>query len=654
MTVPSAFHSLRRGLRARLDRGLAPWQQYAPLALFAGIYLGLSLLLRIVLWGLFDPAADTSLWHLLAILAIGVVNDAVESVYLLLPFTLLLLVLPRRWSGSRIYRAVLGVGFSLALFGLLYLIAAEYYFFEEFNARFNLVAVSYVLYATEVLTNIWDSYPVVPVLVGAGLASALGVALLAPWLLRRWEPGLPWRRRLVIAAAHTALLLLAIGFYSTDGLARFRNRVDNEVAANGTSSLFRAIRTWELDYDRNYRTGDPARLRGLLREELGRDGGRFIDPDESRLTRHYGGNPHGLGRLNVVVIVEESLSAEFVGAYGSSYGLTPELDRLAGQGLLFTHTYASGTRTVRGLEAISASFPPIPTESIVKRPGSEHIANWGAVMRASGYHTEFLYGGYGYFDNMNHYFGSNDYEVLDRTNIADQTYANIWGVCDEDLFRFAVRHFDEDSSQHQPFFTVIMSTSNHKPFTFPGGVPGVPPEGGGRAAGVRYADYAIGRFFRMAQSHDWFADTLVVIVADHGARVYGAEQIPMHSYRIPLLMVSPAHLKAGRVDDAMGQMEIAPTVLGLLGLPYDAPFFGQDVLALHGKPHPILLNHNFDVALMEAGQMVVLGLDNAVHSYTFDMGSNEFLPAPQDARLVDLATAYYQTAYEDFKHHAYQ
>ena len=235
---------------------------------------------------------------------------------------------------------------------------------------------------------------------------------------------------------------------------------------------------------------------------------------------------------------------------------------------------------MRGLEAITASFPPIPTVSILRRPGNQGIATWGQVMNELGYQSSFLYGGYGYFDDMNSFFAGNGFQVLDRTDIENVRFENVWGVSDEDLFDRAIQHYDEQYASGKPFFSIVMTTSNHKPFTFRPGLEqeGIKPEGGGRQSGVRYADYALAYFLRQAAKQPWFDDTVFVVVADHGARVYGKAEIPLETYEIPLMIYSPKHLAPRQVDTLMTQIDIAPTVLGLLGLPYEAPFFGVDIL----------------------------------------------------------------------------
>ena len=291
----------------------------------------------------------------------------------------------------------------------------------------------------------------------------------------------------------------------------------------------------------------------------------------------------------------------------------------------------------------------------MKRPGSENIANWGEVLKKKGYQTSFLYGGHGVFDNMNHFFAANGFAISDLGDIKEITHRTIWGVCDEDIFRHAVQYYDTATAGGRPFFSVIMTTSNHSPYTFPAGIPNVQPKGGGRIAGVRYADYAIGKFIEQAKGTSWGKDTLFIIVADHDARVYGSEQIPMRHYRIPLLMLAPGHLRPGVVSVATGQIDVAPTVMGILGLPFTAPFYGQDVLHWPAdKPRPILVNHDHDVGLLLGNQLAVLGLHKEVTVYDYDDASYKIHKAANDPPLVDLATAYFQTAFELFKSHKYQ
>lgn len=611
--------------------------------------------LRAWLWSQFGQPAGVGTSTLPLILAGGLLNDAVVSLYMFLPLAVYTAWLPDSWYDSRANRIVLATGSWFTLFGLVFLAVAESYFFEEFDARFNLVAFDYLAYPTEVVGDIRAEYPVVAVILVAAAVASAGV-----WWIRRIAnardatPTAAWQRQKPLAL-HALAALLAIALWSTDTLSLGSNRVANELTQNGLSSFMRAATTNEIDYHANYRSGDPAKNLALIAQELERGGGRLSHLAEGRLDRSFPARAQGFGRLNVVLVSSESFGAEFSRLHGSHRDLTPNFDAYAQKALWFSNAYASGTRTVRGLEAFTSSIPPIPTVSILRRPGNEHVATWGAVMRSLGYRTSFLYGGYGYFDNMNYFFANNGFDVLDRRSIEDVRFENIWGVSDEDLFDRSLAHLDALHASGKPFFSIIMTTSNHKPFTFRAGLEssGIPASGGGRAAGVRYADYALGQFLEKAAGHAWFDDTIFVVAADHGARVYGVEQIPLKTYEIPLMLYSPKHIQPRRVDALMTQIDIAPTVLGLLGLPYEAPFFGQDALNSPAESRVALFNHNHDIAIYRDGRMVVFGLKKSVHTYHYDPETDLYAPSLPDPALERLGIAYFQTAFELFEQRRY-
>jgi phosphoglycerol transferase MdoB-like AlkP superfamily enzyme len=629
-------------------------QRFAPVYTLASAFVCLGMVLRVLLWWQFGRASEVSAAALAWIVPAGLINDAVQSAYLLLPLSLYIALMPDRWYRSGPARLVLIAGSVLTLAAMTFLCFIEYYFFEEFDARFNLVAVDYLVYPTEVIGDIRDAYPVGPVLVLAAVAGATFFWWLRDNLLPQRLPAVRFKHRVAPAVLQVALVAVALGLFSADSLSRSENRVANEIAANGAMSFFRAARTSELPYSAYYATHDSRKNFQVLAAYLARTGGRLTALARGRLNRRFPANPRGLGRLNVIVVAEESFGAEFSKLYGSEQDLTPNFDRHARQAVWFRHMYASGTRTVRGLEAIATSFPPIPSVSILRRPGNEGIATWGNVMRRHGYDVSFLYGGYGYFDNMNYFFANNGFTVLDRNDIERVRFENIWGVSDEDLFDRALDFYDARHASGKPFFSLVMTTSNHKPFTFREGVPGVPAHGGGRAAGVRYADFALGYFLDRARERDWFRDTLFVVVADHGARVYGKSEIPLRQYEIPLMFYAPAHLDPRRIETMTTQIDIAPTVLGLLGLEYEAPFFGTNVLACGQCERVALFSHNHEVAAFRDGKLAVLGLGRRQRVLAYDVARDSFHPAALDSKLLDLTIAIYQTAYEQFQAHTYE
>lgn len=350
-------------------------------------------------------------------------------------------------------------------------------------------------------------------------------------------------------------------------------------------------------------------------------------------------------RLNVIVVVEESLSAEFLGAWGDTRGLSPNIDRLARESLVFSHLYASGTRTIRGLEALTLSIPPLPGTSIVKRPDNGGFRSWGEVMKEKGYDTRYIYAGYGYFDNMNAFFSANGFDIVDRNSFAQDeiTFANIWGVCDEDLFRKTIRESRASFAAGRPFFSMVMTTSNHRPFTYPAGTIDIPPKTG-RDGGVKYADHAIGRFLAEARTEPWFKDTVFVFVADHCASSAGKTDLPVKKYEIPLLVYAPHHVKPGRVDRMMAQVDVAPTVLGLLNMSYATDFLGRDILKEDSRPERAFISTYQKLGYIEGDRLLILSPQKGVGVVRFDRRSGATEPLPMDERLLQEALAWYQGA----------
>ena len=618
-------------------------------------YLLLGALVRIGLWAYFRADSNISFGGLLTALGVGIVNDSIEFLYLSLPISMLLLILPRRWLGRSGQKVALGFVSYIALFIALFTALAEVLFWEEFESRFNLIAVDYLIYPHEVIGNIGESYPVVPLLAGA-VVVCFGLWIPVWRSIRQRLDGLEmprFRARLGASLRHVAVVIPCALLCNAESFSFSNNRAVNELSKNGAATFFRAFLSQELDYNHFYRTLPREQAYALLRRNYESMGERYASTDPYSLMRVHEMDPRGLGKMNVVILTEESLGAQYVGAYGDTRGLTPVLDRLAQESMLFSNAYATGTRTVRGLEAIAASFPPIPSESIVKRPHSDHISTWGNIMRQNGYHTSFIYGGYGAFDNMNAFFGGNDFNLTDRLDVKNPKFGNIWGVSDEDLHRHAVSYFDAlHESGKGPFFSVVLSTSNHKPFTFPPNPVGIPEAHGGREAGIRYADYSIGKFFEAAKTRPWFDNTLFVVIADHDSRVYGRAYVPVEHYRIPAMIYAPKRIQPQVVSKVFSSMDLAPTVLGLLGIGYEAPFYGVDVLR-ESVPasRPVMFSHNHNIALYEANELTVLGLQKEAQSFHYD--SEKTTDEPLNVAAADLLTAYLQTAYEKFQAHAY-
>jgi phosphoglycerol transferase MdoB-like AlkP superfamily enzyme len=351
----------------------------------------------------------------------------------------------------------------------------------------------------------------------------------------------------------------------------------------------------------------------------------------------------------------ESLGAEFLGVYGNSRGLTPNLDALSKESLWFANAYATGNRTVRGLEALSLALPPTPGQSIVRRPNNDMLFSLGSVFDDNGYAVLFAYGGYGYFDNMNAFFESNDYRSIDRRSIPSENieFENVWGVADEHLFEHVLGEIDREKAAQpgRPVFVHIMTTSNHRPYTYPPGRIDI-PSGTGRDGAVKYTDYALGRLIESARKHPWFADTLFIITADHGANARGTSRIPVDKYRIPLFFYSPAHVEPRRVDRLMSQIDIAPTLLGLLDFGYYSKFLGHDMLHTPPSADRAFVANFQTLGYLKGDRLLVLQPKRKVDQFRFE-GDQLHLVAGVDPELRREGIAFYQVASDLFRHGLY-
>ena len=647
--------------------------------LLAASYVLLGSLLRV---GLLIASAGEVSWGLatLASLLVGLLFDLVMAWFLTLPLGLLGAVWPASWSASRWLRLPLRAAWLFGAFLFTFWKISEILFWEEFGVRFNFIAVDYLVYTTEVVKNIRESYNL-PLIIGVVLAVATGLFLLWRRLgfVRRWEEGaaadVSPRWRDVTALLSPLLVLLLVAYFVgrhdlkdasaarssvaerlTAGLRHmgdvqpgWANSYDAELAKNGEYAFLAAFWANQLEWHRFYpsRPDAVAKLRATL---LAQGGEAATAGGNDDITRRI--KPATPARKwNVIQITIESLSAEYVGCYGSPEyqpkNLTPNLDRLSRESLWFSRCYAGGTRTVRGMEALSLSIPPIPGQSVLRRAGCENLTTLGSVLQAKGYETAFLYGGDGFFDNMNYFFEANGYDIVDLPRQLGRgkqpTFANAWGACDEDAFAWSLEEADRAHAAGKPFHHFVMTTSNHRPYTWPAGK--IDPKLVNREGGVAYTDYAIGAFLKAAESKPWFKDTVFVIVSDHCASVAGKNELEVRKYQIPLFIWSPGHIHARRFDPMMSQIDTAPTVLGLLNLPYTSRFVGSDVLQPGYQPRAFISNYQKVAMLRGDGLLTVLKPVRNATQYQADLATGALaprVPAPGDDEALQQAIDFYQ------------
>jgi phosphoglycerol transferase MdoB-like AlkP superfamily enzyme len=608
-----------------------------PLIPFAWLFMCVQVMLRLFLFAIsYHTLEALGLRQVALVFFIGMLFDlSVLAAQIMVPMLV--------WvCGAG--RLGIAITFGLWCFALCFTAVAEWLFWDEFLSRFNFIAVDYLVYTHEVIGNIWESYPILPIISAQAIISVVA----GLWYFRRMDGSYVCaiKKRIVTGVGVACAASIALHIVASSWGEVTNNQYANQIARNGTFELFAAYKNNELDFDRFYVSQDAQQSLLQLRKLLSIE--HKADAIIRSFTQAPSSHPYGQCKnCNLIIITVESLSASFLKHFGNQENLTPHLDALIERSLLFNNLYAIGTRTVYGLAAINLSIPPLPGNSIVRRPNNDNLYSLASILNENGYKSGFIYGGHGYFDNMNAFFAGNGYNIVDRADFTSSeiSFSNIWGVCDEDLFHKAIQHANEASNTGRPFFHMIMTTSNHRPFTYPEGKIDIPP-GTGRAGGVKYSDYAIGQFIEQASNQPWFANTMFVIVADHTAGSAGKEELSPNKYLIPFIIFAPGKIKPGVMISLASQIDVAPTVLGLLGMEYESAFFGENLL--HAAPGRAFISNYQKLGFLTADDLLVLKPVKQLALWKKDFDTGEWQergnPPTIAHPLVQDALAYYQTA----------
>lgn len=567
----------------------------------------------------------------------------------------LLLFLPKYRSQIRLAL------YSITIFIFVLLIiqnaVSEYFFWNEFGVKYNFIAVDYLVYTNTVIGNIMESYPVIPLFLGIGTLSLLTTYFIVK-RTKAYLANLPdFTAKLKITAI--SAVFFGISLMAIPLLAKTEdspNTFKNELQANGIYKFYLAFMNSELDYFKFYKTLPEKETFALLKQE-------FPGISDNSSTRQIESDKDEIHK-NIVLITVESLSADFMKTYGNDQNITPFLDSLATKSLMFTNLYATGNRTVRGLEAVTLSIPPTAGESVVKRKDNKNKFSTGSIFKQKGYNVKFLYGGDAFFDNMEDFFSGNGYDIVDKKRFqpSEITFQNVWGVCDENLYDKAITEMNKESKEGKPFFNHIMTVSNHRPYTYPENKIDIPSDAKSRDGGVKYTDFAMRKFFEKAKKQAWFKNTVFVILADHCASSSGKTELPMEKYHIPAMVFSPGFIKAEKFGTLMSQIDVMPTVMGLLNFQYRSKFYGQDVFKANYKPRAFIATYQ-DLGFVKNNILTVISPKQKVKQFDLVISPRkegipihyEEKPRKElDQKLVNETISFYQSTSEILKTSKYQ
>lgn len=618
---------------------LLPWGWHfglGPILLIFAVYMALLSVSRIGLmlwqWEVIPEGGA------ITVLLYGLRFDFASVCGLLAPVLLLLSICSLLGALPRVLVWIVRVYLAAAGAFLIMNEAATPGFILEYGVRPNNIYVKYLIYPTEVIKTLWGGHKL-ELLLSLMLTAA---ALVACWYLSGWafkrlsqqaqivadyskdssaiasssssdatttEPAAPTRRLrwlnrgLILAVVQLFLVLtiVPLGIRSTLGhrplnpsMAAFcPSPLVNSLPVNSSYSAAYALahlNDTQVSSDNIYKLLPENEVLAAAQEFSTRTPAKTWPA--CPLRQHIA--PYQPGKLyNVVVVLEESMGADFVASLGG-LPLTPELEKLKDHGWWFSNLYAAGHRSIRGIEAVTAGFPPSPLESIVKLPApsaTSSYASLAAIFKQKGYATTFVYGGESHFDNMRSYFLANGMDnVIEQKDYTNPQFVASWGVSDEDLFNRAHELFSEQYAAGQKFFAVIFSSSFHDPFDIPSGKVAIDDpkvEASPRNLAVKYADYALGQYMKKALSAEYGKDTVFLVIADHESKVRGQGAIPVNKFHIPGVIIAPS-IEPHVDNRIVSQIDMPVTLLSLAGFSGAVPLVGQNLLLPNAKERAVM------------------------------------------------------------------
>lgn len=614
-----------------------------PIIYYFGLAIVLLSLSRIALtlWLFERVDAVDGLWH---VLVQGIRVDIATLCWLLILPATLSALLPVKGTVGKLWTWILRVWLTIGLWLLVYMELATPPFVLEYDLRPNRLFVEYLIYPKEVFSMLWVGYKteLFVGVIGSVISAWFGWTMSGRWLQSRSPIAGKWRP--IIAIAVVALGVL--GARSTLGhrplnpayVAFAADPLVNDLVLNSSYSLFFAIDNMRKEQNamKFYGKMPEDDILILVKQSSGKS---YVEDALPTMNLNIASNNGD--RKNLVILLQESLGARFVGKLGG-LPLTPNLDKLLDEGWSFTQMYATGTRSVRGIEAMTTGFPPSPSRAVVKLTKSQtKFFTIADLLSQQGYKTQFIYGGEGHFDNMKSFFLGNGFQqIVEEKDYPNPVFKGSWGVSDEDLYGKAHDEFTKLSEQDQPFFSLVFTSSNHSPFEYPSGrITPYDEEPATRNNAIKYADYALGQFIKKARDSNYWDNTIFIVIADHDARAAGNQLVPIDRFHIPAVIfgsdIEP------RVDDRLANnIDMPPTLLSLIGVDALSPMIGRDLTKpLDRNEERAMMQFDKNYGYLTRESFVVFSPGEKVSTYLYDFDQGSYQPIALSQEKINVAKA---------------
>ena len=554
----------------------------------------------------YDRFSDVGVNHWLSFLYGLKMDTMVASMLLVIPLVVLSFS-PKRLA--KLSNMLLRLYFVAVLGFLIYVENATFPFFNQYDVRPNFKFVEYLEYPVEVFHMLIADFKL-PLFIAFAM-----IVVFVWWFMRSTKESfvvvltLPLFKRAVWFLP--IALLLFIGIRSSFGhrpanisdAMYSSNRIVNEIAKNSPYAIGYAIyanKTYATKAIKLYGKMGTEEALQRMQKVLGISGNDL--KSDSPFLREEKTHFITAKKKNLVIFLQESLGYQFVAAQ-----VTPELLKLKNEGVWFNEAYSNGTRSVRGIAGTTAGFLAVPGKGVVKRTRSQNgFFTFASLLKPFGYHTMFLYGGEARFDNMRSWFLGNGFdEIVEQKDYENPAYVATWGASDEDLVKKANERFDALSKKEKPFAALMFSSSNHSPFDIPSGrIEEVKKGVNCVENAVKYADYAIGAFFKEAKTLPYYKDTIFVVIADHNIRVYGEDVVPVNMFHIPALILGEG-VEPKVYNGLSSQPDVLATALDYLGKDFNYPILGKSIYS-DTKRDVSLMQFNENYALRVGERVAVV------------------------------------------------
>ncbi len=549
---------------------------------------------------------------------------------------------------GRAWHWLLRLWITGGLWLVIYMEAATPPFIMEYDLRPNRLFIEYLIYPKEVFSMLWSGYKLelgigfvvstITVVIGWKWTKTLVENLIYP----RWY----WRPLI-------ALVVIAVGVMGARSTLEHRplnpamvafsvDPLVNDLTLNSSYSVIFAAKQMgsEASAFSFYPKMSKQDIVTQIQDSMNVEFSDFVGNEKPTLAKRYA--TYKGNRKNIVILLMESHGAQYVKSLGG-IDLSPNMDKLISEGWAFTRMYATGTRSVRGIEAVTTGFSPTPARSVVKLGKSQtNFFTIADLLQANAYHTQFIYGGESHFDNMKSFFLGNGFvDMQDLPTFNNPQFVGSWGASDQDLFAKADEQFRVLNEQGKPFFSLVFTSSNHSPYDYPDGAiePYNQPKQTVENA-IKYADYSLGEFVEKAKQSKYWDNTVFAVIADHDSRSFGSQLMPIKNFRIPAIIfgggIEP------RLDNRLvSQIDLAPTLLSLAGIDSQNPMIGHDLTRdVAVEKQRAIMQRGKNYAYMTAdNNVVVLQPEKGISTYRYDSAKRSLMAEKVPEQLVVRAHA---------------